>query len=502
MTDSIVVENQKAGTPREIWDAPSSGQIEGFTTDISYDIEQTVAFKINVNAAENEQVPYRIEIYRLGYYGGDGATHVTTIDTQGEAQPDPITDARGLVDAGNWSVSATWDIPANAVSGVYLAKLIRLDGNGDPIDGATNQIPFIVRDDTPDSGVKSDIIFQTSDTTWQAYNGWGGNNGQVAGNFYGDASDTINHDPVADPGLGAQDRAYRREHNRPFITRDGSSPASGAQDYLFGADYAAIYWLEKNGYDVSYISGVDTDRLGASYLIGHKAYISVGHDEYWSGEQRANVEAARDASVNLLFWSGNEVYWKTRYEPSIDGSNTDYRTLVSYKETWANGNPGAGPADYANIDPSNDWTGTWRDLRFVDSVSGSEHTAVGARPENSLTGQLFGPDGDGEQGALDIPGRVRWAQSSARHRHRAGRRRGHHDGHPRLRMGYGARRPIPSSRFDQAFRDDHSLERDPSGPGKYRRPGRRDPQPDALPRAERSSRVRGGDGVLELGPQR
>ena len=44
--------------------------------------------------------------------------------------------------------------------------------------------------------------------------------------------------------------------------RDGTSPASGAQDYLFGADYAAIYWLEKNGYDVSYISGVDTDRLG------------------------------------------------------------------------------------------------------------------------------------------------------------------------------------------------------------------------------------------------
>ena len=43
-------------------------------------------------------------------------------------------------------------------------------------------------------------------------------------------------------------------------------------------------------------------------------------------------------------------------------------------------------------------------MRFVDSVNGiGDHTAVGARPENSLTGQLFGPDGDGEQGALDIP---------------------------------------------------------------------------------------------------
>ena len=30
---------------------------------------------------------------------------------------------RGLIDAGNWSVSATWDVPADAVSGVYFAKL-------------------------------------------------------------------------------------------------------------------------------------------------------------------------------------------------------------------------------------------------------------------------------------------------------------------------------------------------------------------------------------------
>ena len=402
MTDNaIVLENLKPGTPRDVWDASSSTMIEGFAADISYDIGQTVQFKINVNAVPSDQVPYRIEIYRLGYYGGDGATLVTTLtNADGTVQPNPITDSRGLVDAGNWSVTDTWSISEDAVSGVYLAKLQRLDANGDPIDGATNQIPFIIRDDTPADGTKSDIIFQTSDTTWQAYNGWAGNNGQVGADFYGDASGTINHPDVPDPGLGAQDRAYAVSYNRPFITRDGTSPASGAQDYLFGADYAAIYWLEKNGYDVSYISGVDTDRLGAANLIGHKAYISVGHDEYWSGPQRENVEAARDAGVNLLFWSGNEVYWKTRYEPSIDGSNTDYRTLVSYKETWANGNPNAGPENYANIDPSNEWTGTWRDLRFVNSVDvNGVHTAVGAKPENALTGQLFGPDGTGEPAA-------------------------------------------------------------------------------------------------------
>ena len=66
-----------------------------------------------------------------------------------------------------------------------------------------------------------------------------------------------------------------------------------------------------------------------------KFLLSNGHDEYWSKEQRNNVEAARNAGVNLAFFSGNEVYWKTRWE-SNDG--TEDRTLVCYKEgTMADG---------------------------------------------------------------------------------------------------------------------------------------------------------------------
>ena len=100
-----------------------------------------------------------------------------------------------------------------------------------------------------------------------------------------------------------------------------SAPYAGPQDYLFGAEYAAISWLEQNGYDVSYMAGVDADRYG-SLLLNHKIYLDVGHDEYWSGQQRANVEAARDAGVNLSFWSGNEVYWRTRWGNSISSDAT------------------------------------------------------------------------------------------------------------------------------------------------------------------------------------
>jgi hypothetical protein len=100
-------------------------------------------------------------------------------------------------------------------------------------------------------------------------------------------------------------------------------------------------------------------------------------NEYWSGAQRANVERARDAGVNLAFFSGNEVYWKTRYENSIDGSNTSHRTLVTYKETHFN--QAVDP-----LDPSQ-WTGTWRDPRF--SPPGD-----GGRPENALTGTMYSVD--------------------------------------------------------------------------------------------------------------
>ena len=123
------------------------------------------------------------------------------------------------------------------------------------------------------------------------------------------------------------------------------------------AEYPMIRFLEENGYDVSYTSGVDVSQPGyASVIEQHKVFLYAGHDEYWSGQQRANVTAARDAGVNLAFFTGNEVFWKTRWEPSIDGSNTPNRTLVTYKETHYN----------APTDPQDPptWTGTWMDPRF------------------------------------------------------------------------------------------------------------------------------------------
>ncbi len=339
--NAIVAENCLAGTPASTWDIVGVGDtsLQGFANDISVNRGSTISFKVNTNATA-----YRLDIYRMGYYGGQGARLVTTVNPSAalpQSQPTCLTDnTTGLVDCGNWGVSASWAVPASAASGIYFAKLVR------PDTGGASHVVFIVRNDAS----TSKLVFQTSDTTWQAYNSWGGNSLYVG----------------APAG-----RAYKVSYNRPFNTRI----IDGGQDWVFNAEYPMVRWLEANGYDVSYTTGVDSDRRG-NLLTNHKTYLSVGHDEYWSAAQRANVEAARAAGVNLAFFSGNEIFWKTRWEPSIDSSATAYRTMVSYKETKAN----------AKIDPNAAWTGTWRDPRFSPP-------ADGGKPENALSGTIFAVNG-------------------------------------------------------------------------------------------------------------
>jgi len=370
----IVCENSKTGNPSSEWDITGAGDlsIQGYATDISVNRGQTARFKIDTPSTN-----YRLDIYRLGYYSGNGARKVATVEptaTLPQTQPNCLSHtATGLIDCGNWSESASWTIPSDAVSGIYFAKVIREDGT----NTGSSHIVFIVRDDAS----TSDLLFQTSDTTWQAYNNYGGNS------LY--------------TGLPAG-RAYKVSYNRPFNTRN----VDNGQDWLFNSEYPTVRWLEANGYNVSYFTGIDAARFG-NLIQNHKVFLSVGHDEYWSKQQRQNVEAARDKinnPVNLAFLSGNEVFWKVRWENNITNANGNlgadaYRTLVCYKETHAG----------AKIDPSSEWTGTWRDPRFSPP-------ADGGLPENSLTGTIFMVN-DGATTAIDVPaadGKMRfWRNTSA-----------------------------------------------------------------------------------------
>jgi hypothetical protein len=347
----IACENALPGNSQSQWDV-GKGQgttIRGFADPFSVNVGQSISFKISSPATA-----YAIDIYRMGYYGNDGARQVASLTpsiTVSQNQPACTTNTTtGLVDCGNWGVSATWNVPATAVSGVYFAHIYRTDGTSDE-----NQIPFVVTDNASHSA----IVFMTSDETWQAYNDWGGYS------LYTGTATAATHSPL-DPG-----RAEQVSYNRPFATRFDTPDG---QDYFFYAEFPMIEFLERNGYDVSYISQSDIDGPGGAALLEqHKVFLNAGHSEYWDSGDRASVTAARNAGVNLAFFAGNLMWWKTRWAASQYGAEPD-RTLITYKESL----------DSARTDPADPptWTGAWRDPRFSPP-------ADGAQPENALTGQLW-----------------------------------------------------------------------------------------------------------------
>ena len=350
---------------------------------MSVNLGETVEFKVKTHSPR-----YRVDIYRMGWYRGSGARLIETIRpsvTLPQAQP-PCRIHTGMrfVDCGNWHVSGSWQVPADGVSGVYVARLVREDDEPEPwqvegerffptqrpptgphaygangvgalrdalVEKRASHIVFVVRDDTG----RSDVLVQTSDSTWVAFNRYGGSS------LYGSWSQV-------DGGGAAENvrsRAYMASYNRPLTNRLGN-----ISDQFFNAEYPLVRWLERNGYDVSYFAGVDTDRRGEQ-IRDHQIFMSAGHDAYWTRAQRDHVEAARDAGVHLAFMGGGVSMWKSRYLPSLALSETPYRTLVSFRETVAHG----------KLDPQKElWTGTWRDPR--------EFNPEGADPENALTGTI------------------------------------------------------------------------------------------------------------------
>jgi len=127
--------------------------IEGYCSHARARAGETVRFFVSTAPASD----FRLDIYRLGYYGGTGGRHMASLGPfQGATQPWPAIGAKRLRDCA-WTPCAELKIPADWVSGVYLGKLTADQG------GVQSYIVFIVRDDR-----RADLMFQCSDHTWQA----------------------------------------------------------------------------------------------------------------------------------------------------------------------------------------------------------------------------------------------------------------------------------------------------------------------------------------------
>jgi hypothetical protein len=242
----------------------------------------------------------------------------------------------------NWTTSYVVQVGNNWTSGLYVAKLIDL------ASGKVAHVWFVVRDDSS----TADILFQSSVTTVLAYSTTGG---YSLYNF-----NSINGQ-----------RAFKASFDRPY------SQASFQESYEFDTplrwEYNMVRWLESQSYDVTYTDNVQVHANGQK-LLNHKAFLSVGHDEYWSKEMRDAVETARNAAINIGFFSANTAYWRVRFENSTPaaGQIKPNRVISCYKQDW-------------NLDPVAQQQGPSAATNKFRSVQNQ-------RPENSLLGVMYGGD--------------------------------------------------------------------------------------------------------------
>jgi hypothetical protein len=374
----VAAENALPGVPRSTWDltSPNLGGIstlQGFCDGFTVNVGQAASFKV----AQSDTAGWTAEVFRLGYYGGNGARSYGTVTPTGpqvtasQAQPapadvDPDT-TRLSADCAAWSATLTWTPPSWAPSGFYI---LRLNRGG----GGASHVQFIVRDDAR----QADLMFMPADSTWNAYNAWGGMGvGQYTGNslYYGTAIDQYN----ADCGRYVS-------YNRPVVNRgaadSGRSYGAVAWSTFFTGEYPMLRFIERNGVDVKYYGCIDAAgdptgthlRGNGSTRAGVNAAIFVGHNEYWSDGMRAGWEAARDNGVSVFACAGNEVFW--RLVGTADDAEGRPRTWECQKST-INGRGNTRPQ----------WTGTWRDPDGAGKGGNS--------PENTFTGTIFvvnGPD--------------------------------------------------------------------------------------------------------------
>ncbi len=268
--------------------------IEGYCSRQSVLAGQTLDIMVSAKPARK----FHLEIFRLGYYGGRGARKVHELGPlQATTQPTPQPGAKNLHEC-RWQPTVTLTIPPDWRSGVYIGRMTTLP---DAADEAYWQsyVTFIVRDERP-----ADILFQCSDNTWQAYNRW-------PSDFSLYTHPQGGQGPWADVSF---DRPYGREAQYNGVVNDPLTVGSGE---FLPFEFPLAYWLEQHGYDVTYCS--NSDMVTPDRGLRCKAFLSVGHDEYWDIRQFRSVEAMRDAGVNLLFLSGNSVCWVTPMRPSSDG---------------------------------------------------------------------------------------------------------------------------------------------------------------------------------------
>jgi hypothetical protein len=323
-----VPENARPGTSDwVIRHLGAEHEIEGYAGQASVLPGQPLPLFVSTTARS-----FTATAYRLGWYQGHGARQLWKSGTvRGGAQ------RAAAVTAGTRAVAADWDpvlhLPTDDwPPGAYLIKL-------HAETGGQRYVPVTVR--SPSCAGK--VVLKACVQTWQAYNTWGG------------------YDLYKGPSGAYADRSYVVSLDRPY----GSNGANMFLTYERNVvKLAEALTVKPGGLDLAYVTSMDI-HADPHLLDGASALISLGHDEYWTPQERANVTAARDQGVNLAFFGANALFRRTRLQSSAVGAA---REVVCYKTAYTR--------DPEYQKDSTEVTSDWRD-------------APSSEPESTLIGTLY-----------------------------------------------------------------------------------------------------------------
>jgi hypothetical protein len=299
----------------------TAGQIEGYASRVSAAPGQPVALMVSTTASR-----FRASAYRIGgYRGGVGRLVWTSRPLPGHRQHAAHVTSRTRTVTADWRPS-TWLPTSGWLAGFYLVKLMASSGY-------QAYVPLVLRS----TSTAGRIVLAAPTMTWQAYNTWGGYS------LY-----------QAPPG---DRRSWAVSFDRP-------DEPPGAGQFLYNV-LGTVVLAERLGLRLAYEADVNI-ATRPSLLSGARAYVSLGHDEYWTVPERRHVTTARDDGTNLLFLSSNTMYWRVRLAATRTGP---HRLVVGYKSDAAAADP------LRTSDPVAT-TARWRDPPHP-------------HPESSLTGMLY-----------------------------------------------------------------------------------------------------------------
>jgi hypothetical protein len=241
----------------------------------------------------------------------DGGTRDVVWHGEGPASNHAVP-ATASADGCGWPAALEIPIAKDWRSGYYAITVTAGDERADAF--------VVVR---PHPGRPAPILMVLGTSTWNAYNDWGGPSLYTGGT-------TVSFERPLAPGFLVKPQdAQRKAQATPDREALGYfrwAQAHGLSSWSGGAGWPTwerpfLRWAESNGFRVDVAISQDLEQH-PEVLDGHRLFLSVGHDEYWSWGMREALERHTAGGGNAAFFSGNTCYWQVRFD---DGGMTSFK---------------------------------------------------------------------------------------------------------------------------------------------------------------------------------